>query len=410
MNETSTPKCENPTRVTRRGLLAVGGAGILGVASGLALGRASTTDMPETPAASSAAPGVAAKYEFHGVHQAGVGTPPQLRSAFLGINLKQRSRDSAEAVLRLVSDDAARMMSGAPALADPEGILATPAAGLTITIGVGHSFFTLPGLDAGKPAQFRDIPSFSNDAIEPGWEDTDFVVQIGSDDPLHLAHTTRVITNDLSTLVDVVWIQQGFRQLTPVDGSTGRNLMGQVDGTINPQAGSSAFNETVWTKDPSPLVNGGTIMVMRRIRMLLDTWDRLDPDAKDFVIGRQIRNGAPLGASKETDPLPLNAVNSLGLPVIPQDAHARLAHAASANEAILRRPYSYDHGMRDGTNDLGLIFVAFMHDPAQTFIPMQRRLAEGDALNQWTRTIGSASYFIPPGAKQGEFIGQGWFS
>ena len=407
MSEKNPPKRDDPTRVTRRGLLAVGGAGLIGAASGFALGRSTSED---TAAVASVTPSASTTYAFYGAHQAGISTPPQLRSAFLGINLKQRRRDGAEAVLRLISDDAARMMSGAPPLADPEGILATTASGLTITIGLGHSFFSLPGLAAGKPAQFGAIPSFSTDAIEPGWEDTDFVIQIGSNDPLQLAHSTRVITNDLSTLVDVAWIQQGFRQIPSVDGSTGRNLMGQVDGTVNPQPDSPAFNDTVWTKDASLLVNGGTVMVMRRIRMLLDTWDALDLGAKELVIGRQISNGAPLGASRETDPMPLNAVDGLGLPVIPADAHARLAHATTANEAILRRPYSYDEGMRNGTNDMGLIFVAYMHDPAVTFVPMQKRLAESDALNRWTRTIGSASYFIPPGVAKGEFIGQGWFA
>ena len=58
------------------------------------------------------------------------------------------------------------------------------------------------------------------------------------------------------------------------------------------------------------------------------------------------------------------------LPVIAQDAHVRVAHASSPAEMILRRPYSYDNGMRDGTNDVGLLFAAFQAagKPAELFV------------------------------------------
>ena len=410
MTDMSQTSAGEPVRFSRRGLLAVGGAGILGAAGGYLLGH-ETQAPPESPTVD-APPLSSAEvpYPFYGAHQSGISTPAQLHAAYVGVNLKERTRDSIEAVLRLVSDDAARMMRGQPALADPEGMLSVPSAGLTITVGLGHALFEVPGMTMRKPEAFRALPAFSNDAIEPGWGDTDFLIHIGSDDPLQLAHTIRVITLDLSTLTDVAWIQKGFRAVAPVSGATGRNLMGQVDGTVNPIPGSAAFDETVWMQSPSTAIAGGTVMIVRRIRMLLNTWDALDRDAKELVIGRSLTNGAPLGAVNETDPLPLDATDELGLPVIPRDSHARLAHATTEKSRILRRPYSYDHGMRNGTNDVGLLFVAYTQDPQTSFIPMQQRLAKSDALNRWIRTIGSASYFAPPGAREGSFIGEGLLS
>ena len=37
------------------------------------------------------------------------------------------------------------------------------------------------------------------------------------------------------------------------------------------------------------------------------------------------------------------------------------------------------------------------------------RLAQADALNTWTRPIGSAVFAIPPGVHDGQFLGQGLF-
>ena len=61
-------------------------------------------------------------------------------------------------------------------------------------------------------------------------------------------------------------------------------------------------------------------------------------------------------------------------------------------------------GFNDST--VWLIFVAFMADAAATFVPVQRRLAEKDALNKWITHIGSAVFAVPPGAAEGEYVGQ----
>ena len=417
-------------RLTRRGLLAAGGAAILGAAGGYAVGRAQGDAVPASvpeaapaptasPSGMDAAPPPSASrarqavYPFYGEHQSGIETPMARLQSFIGLDLLEPSRETADGVLRLVSDDAARLTQGQPALADTEpGIAANPA-GLTITVGLGRPLFERTGLEAEIPPALVEIPAFSTDAFEKPWVQTDFLLQVASDDAVTLAHAIRMLTKDLSTLTTVRWIQDGFTADAPAHpgGVGGRNLMGQVDGTVNPAPGTPDFREVVWIdEDAPPWVAGGTVLVLRRIRMLLDDWEKLDLDTQENVIGRHLDSGAPLGGSTELEPFDYAAVDENGLPVIPEDAHIRVSHAATTSEMILRRPYSYNAGMRDGANDMGLLFAAYMRDPSTSYIPMQQRVAESDAFNRWNTTIGSAAYFIPAGAPEGGYLAEGVFA
>ena len=179
--------------------------------------------------------------------------------------------------------------------------------------------------------------------------------------------------------------------------------MGQVDGTVNPARGE--FDQIVWIDDGS-WANGGTVLVLRRIHMLMDDWDLMDRGAKELAVGRSLDTGAPLGGAGELDPVDLEALAPNGLPIIPRDAHIRVAHANSPAEMIMRRPYNFDDGFTDGIPDIGQIFAAYTKNPALSFIPMQERLAESDAMNRWITTIGSAAYLVLPGIDSGQFLGE----
>lgn len=86
--------------------------------------------------------------------------------------------------------------------------------------------------------------------------------------------------------------------------------------------------------------------------------------------------------------------------IVPPDAHARVAAPqANAGVTILRRGYSYDNGLdNQGERDAGLLLLLYQHDPRRQFVPLQRQLAEHDALTRFTRPVGSAIFAIPPGA------------
>ncbi len=104
-----------------------------------------------------------------------------------------------------------------------------------------------------------------------------------------------MLLKDARGFATVRWIQQGFRRAhgTERPGTTMRNLFGQVDGTSNPQPGTDDFERVVWSDDG--WLAGGTGMVLRRIRMDLDTWDRLDRGGREASVGRTLRGRAAHG-------------------------------------------------------------------------------------------------------------------
>ena len=61
---------------------------------------------------------------------------------------------------------------------------------------------------------------------------------------------------------------------------------------------------------------------------------------------------------------------------------------------------------RTGRSHAGLIFCSFQADIATQFVPLQQRLDEGDALNEWTTAIGSAEFAILPGFERGGWLGE----
>ena len=61
------------------------------------------------------------------------------------------------------------------------------------------------------------------------------------------------------------------------------------------------MDEQVWVGPGHRLDGGGTFLVARRIRMLLELWDRSPLEEQEATIGRHKISGAPLGATHEAD-------------------------------------------------------------------------------------------------------------
>ncbi|HTS15772.1 MAG TPA: Dyp-type peroxidase, partial [Candidatus Sulfotelmatobacter sp.] len=164
-----------------------------------------------------------------------------------------------------------------------------------------------------------------------------------------------------------------------------------------------AEGEQAWMRD-------GTYMVTRRIRMLVEAWDRDAYGDQEQVIGRQKVSGAPLGGQAEHDVVDLAALDAQGQPLIPADAHIRLAAPASnASQRILRRGYSFTDGIDPVTGqlDAGLFFICFQKDPRLGFVAIQRQLGSHDALNEYIRHTSSALFACPPGLDDGGWLGEG---
>jgi dye decolorizing peroxidase len=78
----------------------------------------------------------------------------------------------------------------------------------------------------------------------------------------------------------------------------------------------------------------------------------------------------------------------------------------SAGHPVVRRRTG---GTQDpvALSDTGLIFICFQPDPRTSFIPVQRRLAAGDRLNEWITHVGSAVFLVPAGHHGGGVLGRG---
>jgi dye decolorizing peroxidase len=181
--------------------------------------------------------------------------------------------------------------------------------------------------------------------------------------------------------------------------------MGQVDGTDNPELGSSHFAKQVWMTDGPDWAIGGTQLVLRRIKMNLDTWDRLSTPQKEEVIGRNLKNGAPLGSQNERDLPQLDAVDDQGKKVIPPFAHIRKA-AGTPEQQFFRRPFNYEvPGV-----EAGLLWTAYCANIENQYLPIQRVLDDGDLLNLWTTPVGSSVWVIPRGFAKGEILARELFA
>ena len=230
------------------------------------------------------------------------------------------------------------------------------------------------------------------------------VLQICSDDPLMCAWAMRHMVRAGVDYVATAWVQQGFMNNPAVhrEGTTPRNLFGQIDGTVNPHT-EEEYDAQVWAKGAAEF-EGGTSMVVRRIAMNLDTWEMLDRTSREEAVGRRLDNGAPLSGGEEFTPVDLEARDEYGLPKVDRNSHVARSMAPEGHpeQKFKRRPYNYNLPPEPGQEQLsnaGLVFIAFQENPDTQFTPVLKRLDEADRLNEWITHIGSAVYWIPPGTQ-----------
>jgi deferrochelatase/peroxidase EfeB len=430
----SCPFGGRPAGASRRGFLTAAGgvwaAGAMQAGGGVAR-RASAQ-----PAARGAIE------PYRGPHQGGIATPQQSHVCFAAFDLTATKRDEVAALLRRWSDAADRMTRGEAAgslsgggssvAADGGSALGLDPARLTLTFGFGPGMFGKDGkdrygLEAKRPAALVELPKFNGDQLEQARCGGDLSVQACADDPQVAFHAVRELDRLAYGTARILWLQNGFLPDTPA-GETARNLMGFKDGTNNPAPDGTRgdvprnLDDVVWVREEGPdWLRGGSYLVVRRIRISLEHWDRTDLDFQEEVIGRHKYSGAPIGKQNELDPLDLDREDTDGAPVIAETAHVRLGAAATNGGAqILRRAYSYNDGVRFTAErwppwrqgmmyDSGLFFLAYQRDPRTGFIRIFENMAKFDMLNQYTTHNGSALFACPRGVGEGEYVGQGLF-
>ncbi|MFA6300328.1 MAG: Dyp-type peroxidase [Nocardioides sp.] len=306
-------------------------------------------------------------------------------------------------LMRRWTGDVVALTDGRPAPGDTAPELAVGSAGLTVTVGLGAAAAALAG---GSPAGLVDVPAMRHDRLEPRWTGGDLVLVVAAHDGTTLTHATRRLVSDAEPFARQRWRQHGFWNGQDERGQpmTGRNLFGQVDGSANPRPGTVLFDNTVWIGD-GPWA-GGTTLVVRRIRMDLDTWDALTRDEQERALGRRLDTGAPLTGGQELDGVNLDALDAQGRPIVTASAHVRRSHPRmNAGRRIFRKGANYTHDV-DGRTEHGLLFMSHQADIADQYVPIQQALDTADALNDWTTAIGSATFALLPGFERGGWLGQ----
>jgi deferrochelatase/peroxidase EfeB len=263
------------SEVSRRRMLGASGAGLLaGAAVGAGIDRVATAG----ERAGAARPG---DVPFYGTHQASIATPVQARLHFAAFDVVTEDRPDLVQMLKDWTTAAAAMTAGlpvgegaigGPVVAPPHDTgeaLGLPASRLTLTIGFGPSLFAKEhlGIGARRPPALADLPRFPGDKLDPACSGGDIAVQACADDPQVAVHAIRM------------WAAAG---------------------------------------DGAGWMAGGSYLVVRRIRMHIETWDRTSLQEQQDIIGRDKGEGAPVGGRKERD----KVVPGRMLP----DAHVRLAH------------------------------------------------------------------------------------
>src|SRR5918997_82280 len=417
----------NGMKLSRRDLFRVTGA----AGAGLALGAGGYATLRGAAGETAdALPGLQT-VAFRDVHQAGIATAQQEHMHFAALDLVTEDVTEVRELFRAWTEAADRMTRGRPAGDENQSEFLPPddtgeafglsPARLTLTFGFGPSFFGREGenrfgLGDRRPEALAPLPPLTGDVLDEGRSDGDLCIQACADDPQIAFHAVRNLVRISRGLAVVRWSQLGFGRTasTSKTQSTPRNLMGVKDGTNNIKAEDTDLMERyVWVPEgegPSWMA-GGTYLVARRLRILIEVWDRVSLGEQEASIGRHKYSGAPIGKEDEFDPVNLEAKDETGEPLIAPDAHVRLARH-SEREKILRRGYSFTDGFdaERGQLDAGLFFISFQRDAHKQFVPLQERLAANDRLNEYIRHTASALFACPPGATEGGFVGEHLFA
>ena len=413
------------SRISRRDFLkmsAAVGAGLAVGASGwAAFGKMIAPARPagavDAASPSASAAGGARTDEaipLYGEHQPGIVTPQQTYLYLASFRITAASRDAVVRLFRdwtkfadLSSAGGAMRMGDNPLLppSDTGETLGLPAARLTFTFGFGPTFFRQQdgrdrfGAASQLPRYLRDIPRMPRDQLDPLMSGGDVCVQVCAEDQQVAFHAVRNLIRLATGNATVNWLQEGFIS-AGTGGQTPRNLFGFKDGTANAlHQTPDGYRNVVWAGQDEPAwLQGGTYMAYRKVRMMLEVWDRSSLTDQEDTFGRRKESGAPYGKTGEFD-----TVDASALPV---DAHVRLAK--ESKQMIHRRGYSYTDGIdpRTGNVNAGLLFISFQRNPDDQLLPMLKLMQSRDALNEYTAHVASGMFACSRGLKPGEYIGQ----
>ncbi len=424
------PTPGHPNGLSRRGLLALGGG--VGLVAGAVAGGAVVASGAFGSRSSSVVDHL--EYAYFGDHQAGIVTPAQDRMHFAAYDL--RDDVTREDLIELLQDwtyAASRMVMGLGVSArgafeggpylppDDTGEAADLGpSGLTITFGFGRSLFTTDdgrdrfGLAGRLPEPFTALPKMVNDFIEPARSGGDLCIQACANDPQVAVHAIRNLTRIGFGRSTLKWSQLGFGRTSSTSTSqkTPRNLFGQKDGTRNIKAEEpDRLAANVWIDDGPDWARGGSYLVARRISMMIETWDSVQLQEQNRVLGRDKATGAPLSGGDEFTVPDFAKTDGDGAELIDPRSHvARSAPENNGGIAMLRRGYNFvDGNDQAGRLDAGLFFIGFVKAP-ERFATVHTNMARDDMFVEYLKTTSSSVFLVPRGVREGEYVGQALFT
>ncbi len=402
---------------TRRAFLGgTVGAGLAGAATaGYALrAEPAQAASPGGVAATAQLEGRLPAVPFHGEHQNGIVLKPLPDTAVISFDVTAQTKADLIGLFQTITSRARFLTAGG--VPPPVGIAAPPSDsgvlgptvvpdGLTVTVGVGSTLFDdRYGLAHLKPAGLTTMLPFPDDALDPVQCGGDLSLQLSAGHADVLLHALRDIAKNTRGGMQARWRIDGFASPARPTGTTPRNLLGFMDGIANPSVASrKQMEELVWVEpgggNPA-WTAGGSFLVIRLIRMLVEFWDRVSVEEQENMIGRRRDTGAPLDANSEFAH-PDYALDPTGA-AIPLTAHIRLANPRTpqtANNRILRRGHNYDRGIDEvGDLDMGLIFTCYQQDISRQFRQVQTRLI-GEPLVDYISPFGGGYFFALPGVR-----------
>ena len=169
-------------------------------------------------------------------------------------------------------------------------------------------------------------------------------------------------------------------------------------------------------------MRGGSYLVVRRARIALEHWERMNVAFQEQTFGRAetFRRAARREERVRSDRSRRQGRRRQSADPGELPCPARRAGWPRTARRILRRSYSYNDGAnitaerwppwRQGMEfDAGLVFICYQRDLRNGFIKIFEKMSRFDMMNQFVTNIGGGHFACPGGAAKGEFIGQRLF-
>ena len=310
--------------------------------------------------------------QFYGKHQSGISTAVQKQVYFVVLDLHSTEKNEIQKMFQEWTKYSEKLMTGELVEGELENKLLPPKDtgetvglnpyNLTLTFGISPTFLDKLGMENKKLPEFKELPHFPRDQIKERYSGGDICIQACADDAQVAFHAVRNLIRKGRQLITMKWSQAGFVPIG-IGGGAPRNLFGFKDGTAN-VTDENGFKKVVWYDKDNWLKNG-SYLIVRKIQMHLETWDRTNLQEQENTFGRHKVSG---------------------------------------------RAFSYSNGISEETGqfDAGLLFLCYQKDPQQ-FIDIQNNLGNVDKLNEYITHIGSGIFACFGGIEKGQYIGQKLF-